>query len=413
MQSKKQEDNQLLAAHFFRTEYGKMLAVVSRYVGIETAEDIVQETLLSAVEHWQHHGIPANPQAWLYLTAKNKSLNWLRKLKHEKDYRSQLPKQDLSSLEFDDQAILDEQLSVMLLCCAPAISEDTQIALMLKILCGFSIAELSAAFCTNSETINKRLVRGRKSLRKQGFNLNTEGIKNNLNALLKTIYLLFNEGYLPARKNQIIRKDLCLEAIRLTDIILANEKVTDKGQVQALMALMCFNCARFDARVGANNEFIEMENQDRNLWSQELIDKGLRHLDKVQHSGVISNYLILAAISANHCIASTYEKTNWEEILSLYDALLKLEDSTMVRLNKLVAYSKVNGPEKAILELMKLKDLSFGASHLYFSTLATLYQEVNDHANSIKNYKKAISLAPNARDKELLRKKMHVVVPVF
>jgi len=405
------ENSEFLVEHFFRNEYGKMVAVISKYVDIETAEDIAQDTLLTAVEYWQHNGIPVNPQAWLYTTAKNKSLNRLRKNKFEREYQNQVKEEDLDTLEFTDQLIGDEQLRIMLACCHPAISEETQVTLILKILCGFSISEIASAFYTSNEAINKRLARGRDKLKKNGLNLErTHNLNSNQEVILKTIYLLFNEGYFPARENQVVRKEFCSEAIRLTEILVASEKLKPKNNAHALLALMCLNCSRFEARINNVNEIIEMERQDRTLWNQELLNKGLRHLNEAQKNDSISKYLILASISANHGIAQKYEHTNWSEILALYDALLTLENSAIVKLNRLVAYAKVKGSKAAISKLLKLKGLA--TNHLYYSTLAALYKDISDHPEAIKYYEKAISLVSNNRDKAFLTTKLNAVVPI-
>lgn len=411
MTAENEERPEILIAHFFRNEYGKIVSVISKYVGIETAEDIVQESLLAAVEYWQHNGIPPNPSAWLYTVSKNKALNFIRKHTYEKDFQSQIREQEWTAINFSDEQISDEQIRVMTACCHPSISEETQIALILKILCGFSIAEISAAFYTSNETINKRLVRGRDKLRKNDFYKEPlVDINSKLAVLLKTIYLLFNEGYFPSKKNQVVRKDFCLEAIRLTEIIVSNEKLLRKENANALLALMCFNCSRFEARVNKAGEIIEMELQDRSLWNQELLNKGLSHLKEAQKNESVSTYLILASISANHSVSQTYEQTNWKEILSLYDVLLMLEDSEIVKLNRLVAFSKVKGSSRAIAELLKLKTLT--SNHLYYATLAELYKDIENYTEAINYYKKAISISTNPRDKQFLTKKLKIVVPI-
>ncbi len=406
-----QNYSESLVQHFFRNEYGKMVAVISKYVTLETAEDIIQDTLLTAVEYWQHNGIPTNPQAWLYTTAKNKSLNWLRKNKYEKEYQNQIQAQDLIQLEFTSQLIEDEQLRIMLACCQSSISEESQVALILKILCGFSISEIASAFCTNNETINKRLVRGREKLRTDGFRIeHTNDLNLNQEVLLKTIYLLFNEGYFPSRKDQVLRKEFCLEAIRLTEILISSEKIKLKEPVHALLALMCLNCSRFEARTKNVDEIIEMERQDRALWNQELINKGFHHLDEAQKNESISKYLILASISANHSISINDEQTNWSEILNLYDALLTLENSAIVQLNRLVAFAKVNGSKKAISEILQLQGLE--TNYLFYSTLAHLYADMNQLSDAKLYYEKAIALAINNRDKNFLLKKINSLVPI-
>lgn len=412
MAEDKQEQSEFLVEHFFRNEYGKIVAVISKYVTIETAEDIVQETLLAAVEYWQHKGIPANPHAWLYTTAKNKALNILRSQSYERAYQANIQRKELDTIEFSEEQISDEQLRVMTECCHPSISEETQITLILKILCGFSIAEIASAFCTKNETINKRLVRGRAKLKKNGFNReNPIDIQDHQEVLLKTIYLLFNEGYFPAKKDQALRKDFCLEAIRLATILVSNKTIKNQEHTHALLALMCLNCSRFEARTGKSGEIIEMELQDRTYWNQALINKGLFHLGEAQKNQAISKYLILAGISANHSISQKYERTNWTAILSLYDALLQLENSAIVRLNRLVALSKVQGPHLAITELLNIQN-ELSTNHLFYSSLASLYTETKEYLRAKESYKKAISLAVNQRDKQFLTKKLQLLVPI-
>lgn len=407
----KKENSQILVEDFFRNEYGKMVSVISKYVGIETAEDIVQDTLLTAVENWQHNSVPANPQAWLYTTAKNKALNWLRKNKYEREYQAQIQEQELATLEFTDQLIVDEQLRIMLACCSPLISEETQITLILKILGGFSISEIASAFCTNNEAINKRLVRGRGKLKRNGLNLDLANDLNvNVEVLMKTIYLLFNEGYYPSGKNQVLRIDFCLEAIRLIEILLSIEDAIRKEEAHALLALMYLNCSRFKARSIHEDEIVEMQQQDRRLWDQTLISKGLHHLSEAQKKDSVSKYLILASISANHSVSPNYENTNWEEILTLYEVLLTIENTAIVRLNRLVAFAKVKGSNQAIPEVLKLNELA--GNYLYHATLGELYKDVNEIKSAVQSYEKAISLVSNSRDKNFLLKKLNTVVPV-
>jgi RNA polymerase sigma-70 factor (ECF subfamily) len=408
-----------LAEHFFRTEYGKIVSVITRYIGVnnvETAEDIVQETLLKAVNYWEQNGIPKNPEAWLYITAKNITLNILKRKKHQIKYQLEIDRNviELEQLQFSDEVILDEQLKMMFACCHPSISENSQIALILKILCGFSITEISNAFFTTNETINKRLVRGRKQLRenKVSFEIPKE-INEHLAIVQKTIYLLFNEGYSPTQKNELIRFDLCLEAMRLTKILITNKSIKEKTECYALMALMQFNASRFESRINNDNSVVEMEKQDRNKWNQDLINSGTQYLNQAMKGNQVSIYLILATISANHCIAKSFRDTNWLAILSLYDNLLKLEDSPTIRLNRAVALAKAKGNKKAIKELKKIElNSDIGKHPLFHATLAELFKDENEIVKTINHLKKAISLTVNKRDLKLLEKKLIDVVPI-
>ncbi|MEE9432462.1 MAG: sigma-70 family RNA polymerase sigma factor [Melioribacteraceae bacterium] len=414
--------SQELIEHFFRNEYGKIVSVITRYIGtenVETAEDIVQETLLKAVDSWQQNGLPEKPNAWLYTTAKNLTLNILKRKQHHIKYKSETRNLQSSYVEFEnlqisEEMILDEQLKMMFVCCHSSISENSQIALILKILCGFSIAEIANAFFSTNETINKRLVRGRKQLRENKVSFEIpQNINENLTIILRTIYLLFNEGYSPSNKNEIIRYDLCLEAIRLTEIIISSKYIKEKADSYALIALMYLNISRFESRTNKDNSLIEMDKQDRNKWNKELIAKGIHNLNLGISENKVSSYHILAAISANHCTAQTFEQTNWKEILSLYDKLLLLQNSPIIELNRCVALSKIKGNEVAINELLNLNSNSdIGNYYLFQSTIAEFYKLENKIDLAIKHFNKAISLSANKRDKDFLEKKLKELVPI-
>jgi RNA polymerase sigma factor (sigma-70 family) len=408
-----------LTEHFFRNEYGKIVSVVTRYLGVnnvETAEDIVQETLLKAVDYWEQNGIPENPQAWLYKAAKNLTINILKRRDHLDKYEASLDSEpdQFEQIQFSEEIISDEQLKMMFACCHHSISERTQIALILKILCGFSITEISNAFFSNNETVNKQLVRGRKQLRENKMSLDiSDEVNDQLNVVLKTIYLLFNEGYSPTKRNELIRFDLCLEAIRLLEIIVANKEVKEKSDSYALLALMYLNASRFKARMNEDNSIIEMEKQDRSKWNQDLIQTGTHFLNMAMKENRISLYLILATISANHCIAKSYEATNWKEILRLYDDLLRLEDSPTARLNRSVALAMTEGIQIAIQELKSLQmNSDIGKHYLFHATLGEFYKREKNLVKAVEHLTKAIDLSENERDSKLLEKKMKGLVPI-
>ncbi len=410
-----------LAEHFFRNEYGRMVAVITKYLGaenVETAEDIVQETLLKAVENWQHHGLPENPQAWLYKTARNLSLNILKRKKLELNYKSKklgVTSLEIEPFEFSEEQISDEQLKMMFACCHPSISSNSQITLILKILCGFSIAEISNAFFTSKETINKRLVRGRKELRvsKIDFSIHLNQ-KQNLPVVLKTIFLLFNEGYYPSHKNEIIRFDLCIEAIRLCEILESHSTLNESSDCKSLLALMYLNASRFDARINEANSNVDLQSQDRGKWNQDLINKGILKLKEATSESQVSVYLILATISAQHCISSNYKNTDWMEILSLYDSLIKMEDTAIVRLNRSIAIYKVKGVKAAIGELQKLEKKSeIGQNQLFHSTLAEFCKLDNQRILAKEHYNKALGICKNPRDQQWLENKIKELVPII
>ncbi len=412
--NKPKGDAKILTDHYFRTEYGRMTSVISKYVGIDAAEDIVQETLLVATENWQHKGIPANPQAWLYKTAKNIALNVIKRKRYQTQYEAHLKNiEELKHANFTEEIISDEQLKMMFVCCHPSISENTQIALILKILCGFSITEIANSCFSTRETINKRLVRGRQQLKKNKISTEiSDDINERLGIILKTIYLLFNEGYFPSKKHEIIRYDLCIEAIRLVKVLISNHTIKQKADCHALLALMYLNASRFEARISNNDSIIEMEKQNRKKWNQELIQSGIHHLDIATKEEKNSIYLILAAISANHCVAVNFKETNWGEILLLYDKLLKIENSPIIKLNRSIALANAKGNMVAIAELKKLEsDSDIGGHYLFHSTLGELYKKENQREKAVFQFEKAITLAKNERDINLLKKKISDFVP--
>jgi RNA polymerase sigma-70 factor (ECF subfamily) len=409
-----------LAEHFFRHEYSRMVAVITRYFGIGQvglAEDVVQDTLLEAIKFWDYKGIPDNPKAWLYTVAKNKALNAIKRKKFQNRYENETRYADVeqyldASIDelFAEQRIADDQLRMIFACCHPAIAPEAQIALILKTLCGLSISEIAKAYLTTNETINKRLVRARKTLRQNDiqFEIPSEKeLEDRLNTVLKTIYLLFNEGYSATNGSKLIRYELCMDAIRLAELIISHSSFKSNTLVHALLALMLLDASRFEARQDEEGNIIEMAKQDRSKWSQALINKGLYHLGKIQESRQISIYHVLATISAYHCSSPNYESTNWGAILSLYDTLIIFDHSPIVLLNRAIAVAKIHGSGQAIAELVELE--STGALENYYllhSTLAELYIEQKQYEKAANSLEKAVQLTRNDAEIRLLTSKL-------
>jgi RNA polymerase sigma-70 factor (ECF subfamily) len=418
-------DNKIphLVDHIFRHEAGRLVAVLTKVFGtqnMELAEDVVQDSLMEALEHWQYNGVPDNPTAWIYRVAKNRALNIINRTGYQRKYETQvmhLLKSELTAEPtwdqlFSDQEIKDDQLRMIFTCCHPSISSDSQIALALKTLCGFSIPEIARAFLTTEENINKRLVRARQTIRDAELPFEIpqgKELEKRLNSVLETIYLLFNEGYSASKGDDIIRYELCEEAIRLVQIIIANKTIQYKETVHALIALMFINASRFKARQDNEGHLLTMAEQDRTLWDRQLLGIGLQHLSDATQNNVISLYHVLAAISAQHSIASDYLSTDWKSILMLYDSLEKLDNTPVVQLNRAVAVSHVEGAKKALNELEKIKsNPAFKNYHLFYSIQAELYIQDNDFKSAINSLEKAIELAPLQSEKELLGKKLEI-----
>jgi len=299
----------------------------------------------------------------------------------------------------------------MFVCCNPLLSPDSQIALILQILCGFSIAEISSAFYVSEDAIHKRLVRARKKLKEHEISFElANDFENVIPIVLRAIYLLFNEGYQPSQIDATVRKELCFEAIRLAEILKSSSKIKKKEDCFALLSLMYMNVSRFNART---NDSVEMKYQNRDLWDRTLMNKGISYLNETLASESISIYNILAAISANHSVAESYEKTNWDEILQLYDSLLNIEDTPLVRLNRSVALAKVKGNRSAIKELEHLNEQSkIDDWPIYHSTLAEFYHGEDEIGQAKEHLEKAILKSKNPRDIKILEKKLNELVLV-
>ncbi|WP_090887805.1 RNA polymerase sigma factor [Pedobacter rhizosphaerae] len=398
-----------LLPHLFRTEYRKMVSVLSYLFGIEhieTAEDIVSDTFLSATESWSIKGIPENPAAWLYTVAKNKTRNYLR---HHTVFEQKLVQQIQITtektaeinLDLSDQNIKDSQLAMIFTICNPAISGASQISLALNILCGFGVQEIADAFLSNKETIYKRLKRAKEKLKEDQIKIEQpqlSEINHRLETVLTTLYLLFSEGYYSVSHNTTLRKDLCAEAMRLNFLLLENPK-TNTPAVNALFSLMCFHSSRFEARIDPEGAAILYEDQDEQLWNKELIEQGIHYLNQASTGKNLTKYHLEAAIAYWHTHkANTFEK--WDNILQLYNQLLVLEYSPIIAMNRTFALTKVKGKPAAIQEAEKL---NLANNHLYFSLLGDLYTGI-DNQKALLHFNKALEMASTPLDKKVILK---------
>jgi len=375
---------------------------------MEAAEDLASETFLTALETWTFKGIPENPTAWLYSVAKNKARNHITRNNIFTGKVTQQVKYSLSGkeeieIDLSEKNITDSQLQMLFAICHPSISTEAQVGLALRILCGFGIEEIANAFLTNKETINKRLFRAREKLRtekvKIEFPLESE-VNNRLETVLTTLYLLFNEGYYSESNDSVLREDLCLEAMRLTSLLIENEQ-TNRPAVNALMALMCFHASRFQARKNENAEMVLYHDQDETLWNQELITKGAYFLRQGSQGDKVSKYHLEANIAYWHTIKNdTSEK--WDNILHLYNRLLQIEYSPIAALNRTYALSKVKGKQNAISEAEKLSLLN---NHYYFALLGELYTDI-DNKQAKQNFQKAFELAKTSADRQTIQRKI-------
>lgn len=411
-----QQVNQLIG-HLFRHEAGKMAAVLTRLLGfqaLDLAEDIVQDTLLKAMSTWRFKGIPENPSAWLYTVAKRKAIDTLRQQHIHEHHHSEISQALKSEWTlsptvnsfFLDNEIEDSQLRMIFACCHPSIPYESQIALTLKTLCGLSVVEIANSFLSSEETIAKRLFRAREKIREEKISLEapvSATMPGRLDAVLHTLYLLFNEGYNSSHPDQLIRHDLCEEAMRLC-LLLINNSITNAPKVQALLALMCFQASREEARLSEDGSIRLLKDQDRSRWSKPLIEKGKYYLEHSADEDHFSEYHIEAAIAGCHAVAATFKKTDWNSILQLYTILSHIKPSPIVELNKAIAIGYGQSPTAGLKALRKIKELQ--NHYLYHAAMGDFYVDLGDAIHARSSYEQAMNLTTSNTEKKLLQTKL-------
>lgn len=354
---------QALVEHCFRTEAGRLSAVLTRFfgtAGIELAEDIVQDTLIAALDAWSVGGIPDRPAAWLMRVAKNKALNEVARQRAARRNIDVLAAGLPAAAEIDaiflEDEIRDCQLRMIFTCCHPALSLTSQIALTLKTLCGFGVREVASALMTNDSLINKRLYRARRTLRdkRPEFAIPSgEELQQRISAVGLTLYLMFNEGYSSSRADSIIRRDMCAEAMRLCRLL--QEQFHDRPDLHALFALMCLHTARFDARTDEDGGIVIFEEQDRSLWNRELIAAGMQHLERSRRGSELSAWHLEAGIAAEHCLAPSFAATNWQSIKHNYELLARLKPNPVIDLNIAIVSACTENAAAAVQRLDALE----------------------------------------------------------
>ena len=407
-----------LVDHLFRHESGKMIAVLSRLLGlqnIEIAQDIVQDTLLQAMSAWSYKNIPDNPSGWLYRVAKNKAIDFLRREKKFMEISPQYgyllqSEYTLSSTVnnlFLENEIQDSQLRMMFACCHPAIAEESQIALTLKTLCGLSVNEIAKAFLTSEDTIAKRIYRAKEKIKSEKIELEapqSHELSLRTDTVLKSLYLLFNEGYNSSNPDKLIREDLCEEAIRLCFLI-TQHPLTAYPRSKALLALMCFQASRIDARLDDNNNIILLKHQDRGKWNRSLMSRGFELMEESTEPFEVSTYHLEAAIASQHATARTFDQTDWKSIYHLYEMLYQLQPNPVVAMNKAIASAYAIGRQNALNELQKIKGLEH--HHLYYATVGEIYFDLDKKTEAKKFYQKALELTSSTYEQQLLMNKIN------
>ena len=398
-----------------------MVAILTRIFGIhnfELAEDILQDTLHQALKDWSLGSIPDNPAGWLMVVAKRKAINTI---KREKFYRSfavdldTLLKSEGTSAQTMDQVFLedeirDSQLRMIFTCCHPDLVMEAQVALTLKTLCGFGAAEIAAALLTTESNIHKRLYRAKEKIRSGSIDFTVPAgadLRDRLDAVLLIIYLLFNEGYNATGDNPAIRKDLCLEAMRLGMLLIEHPATGEYPPLYAHMAHLCLHSARFDARIDTNDAIVILEEQDRTRWDKELITQGLHFLGRSASGDNATALHLEAAIAAEHCLAPDFASTDWKRIHHYYTALVQLKPSSVIHLNLAIATGKKDGPGAAITLLHKLEQhKALENYYLLYTALGEFYQQAGSADKALDYFRKAKELTRSPAIRQLLDRKM-------
>jgi RNA polymerase sigma factor (sigma-70 family) len=374
-----------LVEHFFRREAGRLVAVLTRFFGwrnFDLVEEMVQATLLDALQSWRVRGIPDNPSAWIHRVAKNKILDSLRRVeisrRVNRDWSLSRRSHDDGIDElFLDTAIEDSQLQMIFACCHPLLTRENQLALTLKTLCGFGTLEIARALLVNEETIKKRLQRATKELIDHRMSLDAPDatqLVDRLDAVHQVLYLIFNEGHSASKGDAAIRTDLCEDAAYLCHLLCMHSHCSTPT-TRALMALMLFHAARLDVRLDESGGVLLMEDQDRTKWDQRLIQRARQFLDQSAEGTSVSIFHLEAGIAMYHCSAPTYADTDWPAILRLYDAMLAIHRSPVYLINRAIVIAEVAGPLAGIKELNEMsKTTAILNYHLFDATLGELYR---------------------------------------
>lgn len=398
--------------HLFRHQYGKMVATLSKLFGLsnlELIEDAVQDTFVKAALMWRNSP-PQNPEAWLTQAAKNRAIDLLRQLqatkdRHEKAFHGSIA---IKINEFFlEHEVEDSQLRMLFVACHPVFSKEEQIAFALKAISGFSMKEIAAALLQKEETIKKRLVRARKKIQQAGISLeypDPAQVPDRMAAVLQIIYLIFNEGFHSTKPEALISKDLCGEAIRLCKLLLLKENFRS-GSLYALFALLCFHAARLESKIGKDG-IIDLRHQDRSKWYEPLIILGNDALNKSIEFADQSIYHLEARIAQEHLRASSFEETNWQQILALYEEMYVLMPSDHILLSRASIYLEINQLKEAKSALDQIKPESLRQrKYLYHGCLAEYFEKSGELPKALIEIEIAIAVCTNQQEKEYLKGK--------
>ena len=403
----------------FRREAGRLISVLTRLLGphnLQLAEDVVQEAFVAAMQDWSARGVPENPPAWLLTTARRRAIDAIRRERTRRTFAADVAKFLDSEWTlsitvdeaFHEHGIRDDQLRMIFMCCHPALSPESQITLILKTLCGFSVPAVARALLTTEATVNKRLYRTRQALRGVEFDLPAASELAAARDIVHTaLYLLFNEGYFSTTDKPILR-EMCRDATLLTQL-LADHPAIATSDTMALLSLMCFNAARLESRLDDEGRLVPLDEQDRTKWDAALIRTGFIYLARTAEMEAVtaSRYHLEAAIAARHCSAATFDRTDWASICRLYDRLLEVAPSPLAALNHAVAVSYRDGPAAAIPMVERIQVTgALTHSHIVAAVLANLHTRAGEPERARPYLENALSRARTEHERDFIARQI-------
>jgi RNA polymerase sigma-70 factor (ECF subfamily) len=407
-------DTKELVDHLFRHRAGQMVAWLTRIFGpahLELAEEVVQDALVKALQQWPFAGIPENPAAWLFAVARNGALDVLRRQSALRDRTAAIASelQSRSPATGVPDGVEDDELRMVFLCCHPQLSRDSQVALSLKTVGGFSTGEIARALLSSEAAVAQRIVRAKRTIREREITFDLPhgaALAERLEPVLEVVYLMFNEGYSAHDGEALVRDDLCREAIRLGRLITASP-LTETPAAHALVALMALHAARLPARLSASDEMVLLADQDRTRWDRRMIALGFAHFERSVGGNARTVYHVQAAIAAMHAAAASYEETDWRGMLDAYDELMTLNPSPVVALNRAVVQAQVQGVSAALREVERLEeDPALSQYYLLPSVKGALLREAGDNGAAASAFEEALKRRCSEPERRFLLRRL-------
>jgi RNA polymerase sigma factor (sigma-70 family) len=407
-----------LVEDLFRTEYAHLVAALTRTLGasnLPLAEDVVQDALVSAMQAWRF-GPPRDPKAWIVRAARNRAVDIIRRERRGMLLTPELARMSAATDTIDaalaPAADGANQLAMMFAVCDPALTPQTHVTLILRWLCGLSPREIGQAFLVDTQTIDRRLHRGKARLRELGELVDVDRLPDadgRRGSVLRALYLLFNEGYHGSNPREPVRPSLCTDALRLTELLL-DTSATANPDVSAMAALFCFDIARMSTRLDAEGVFVPLEEQDRARWDRGLIQRGLAHLAAAARGECMSQWHLEAGIAFEHAVAPSVRETDWGRIVAFYDLLVAQSPGPIVALNRALAVAEHAGVEEGRRQLVAVAgDKKLARYPFYWAALADLQRRADRHAEARSSYERAIELSRSPAERAAYRRRVELL----